>query len=323
MSFFYTLLGKLPLNFFILLGCIVFLSSCSKRHSSPGRDNGLDAPPPKYLTPKFSHANYKPYNIRGRLYLPKHHLEPTVRKEQVGVASWYGPGFHGKKTSNGDTYNMYSLTAAHPTLPIPCVILVTNRTNGKQVKLLVNDRGPFSKNRILDVSKKAAQVLEFIKQGVTQVSIKYLHNETMAILKGAKFTNEWPQKEIKMPLIEEIVHPAPARQTPQVIGPEVIAAGDEAQNKPLFIQVASFQNRANAENIAIKMQNLGAVQIIANDTNTEAHKTEKETEKTPLSPSAKVLHKVIVGPFNNYQKAESALKKIADQGFHDAKIRPV
>ena len=97
----------------------------------------------------------KPYTVLGQTYYPRE--QPDYK--EVGMASWYGSDFHNKKTANGETYNMNDYTAAHRTLPLPSMVKITNLENGKSVKVRVNDRGPFAKGRIVDVSKKVAQKL--------------------------------------------------------------------------------------------------------------------------------------------------------------------
>lgn len=94
--------------------------------------------------------------------------------KQSGMASWYGRQFHGRQTANGERFNMHAMTAAHRTLPLNCVIRVTNKTNGKSVVLRVNDRGPFSGNRVLDVSYGASKALGFTDNGLTNVKIEVL-----------------------------------------------------------------------------------------------------------------------------------------------------
>lgn len=121
----------------------------------------------------------KPYTIMGQTYYP--HIDEDY--EEIGMASWYGSDFHNKKTSNGETYNMNDFTAAHRTLPMPSMVRITNLENGRSIKVRVNDRGPFVKNRIIDVSKRVAQELKFHTQGVTRVKVEYLKDETEKMLK--------------------------------------------------------------------------------------------------------------------------------------------
>jgi rare lipoprotein A len=112
----------------------------------------------------------KPYLVAGRLYVPQE--DPRYRAE--GVASWYGDDFHGRLTANGEVFDMASLTAAHPTLPIPSYARVTNLANGKSLVVRVNDRGPYHGDRLIDVSNRAAQLLEFHGKGVARVRVEYV-----------------------------------------------------------------------------------------------------------------------------------------------------
>jgi rare lipoprotein A len=112
----------------------------------------------------------KPYTVAGRVYVPE---EDTGYREE-GMASWYGDDFHGRLTANGEVFDMASLTAAHPTLPMPCYARVTNLGNGKSLIVRVNDRGPYHGNRLIDVSNRAAELLEFKGNGVARVRVEYV-----------------------------------------------------------------------------------------------------------------------------------------------------
>ncbi len=122
------------------------------------------------------------YKIAGKRYHPRE----TYSFEQTGKASWYGPNFHGKKTANGEIFDQNALTAAHRTLQMPSLIRVTNLDNGRSAILRVNDRGPFSKGRVLDVSKGGAKALGFINQGTAHVKIQLLPDESRQAADAAK-----------------------------------------------------------------------------------------------------------------------------------------
>lgn len=113
----------------------------------------------------------KPYRVHGRWYYPKEHPGHVV---QTGRASWYGPNFHGRLTANGEVYNMYGLSAAHPTFPLPCYARVTNVENGSSVMVRVNDRGPYADGRIIDLSSEAAELLDYKDTGTTSVKVEYV-----------------------------------------------------------------------------------------------------------------------------------------------------
>lgn len=124
----------------------------------------------------------KPYSIKGKTYYPEENYE----KEQIGMASWYGPGFHGKKTANGERFDQMALTAAHPTLQMPSLVRVTNLNNNESVVVRINDRGPFHGGRIIDLSKGAAEALKFRNMGTTKVKVQVLGPESMALAQAAR-----------------------------------------------------------------------------------------------------------------------------------------
>ncbi|MGF1651470.1 MAG: septal ring lytic transglycosylase RlpA family protein [Hyphomicrobiaceae bacterium] len=111
-----------------------------------------------------------PYTVAGITYVPAE----NPQYDEIGEASWYGEGFHGKPTANGELYDQASMTAAHPTLPMPSFVRVTNLANGRTVLVRVNNRGPFKRGRIIDVSKAAADALGFAQHGITRVRVQYV-----------------------------------------------------------------------------------------------------------------------------------------------------
>lgn len=135
----------------------------------------------------------RPYRIAGRLYTPRE--DPDY--DRTGVASWYGDAFHGRLTANGEVYDMHTLSAAHPTLPLPSYVRVTNLENNHSVVVRVNDRGPFSYDRVIDLSKRAADVLDFRHDGVARVRVQYagaapLHGQDVEWLEATAQVNGVP-----------------------------------------------------------------------------------------------------------------------------------
>ena len=112
----------------------------------------------------------KPYTVAGRRFEPKH--QPNY--DEVGLASWYGPGFHGRRTANGETFDQHAFTAAHPTLPLPAYARVTNLANGRSVMVRINDRGPFSHSRVIDLSRRTADALNFRQNGTAKVRVQFV-----------------------------------------------------------------------------------------------------------------------------------------------------
>ena len=134
------------------------------------------------------YGNHSPYEVFGKTYRVNTRV---LDFKQTGYASWYGKKFHGKLTSNQEVFDMYKLTAAHKTLPLPSYVEVTNLSNNKKVVVRVNDRGPFVGDRIIDLSYAAATVLDFVNEGVTKVKIEVLNSppETM-VRAGPNFTED-------------------------------------------------------------------------------------------------------------------------------------
>jgi rare lipoprotein A len=147
----------------------------------PPEEAGLDTPPvagpePK-LEPLANHAN-RPYRLRGRQFRPMTDLRPF---KQRGIASWYGTRFHGRRTATGEHYDMHSMSAAHPTLPLPSYVKVTNLKSGTSIIVRVNDRGPFAHDRVIDLSKAAASHLGMIEGGVAAVEVNLIVPEPAGV----------------------------------------------------------------------------------------------------------------------------------------------
>ncbi len=195
----------------LLVGC----SSTSK--NSEALSDG-SAPTPAVRGYKVG----KPYSIKGVWYYPRVDYDYV----EEGVASWYGPGFDGKTTANGETYDMNDLTAAHRTLPMPCVVQVTNLENGRSLKLKVNDRGPFARDRIIDVSRRASQLLGFHIQGTTRVRVEIVEDESrmLAAALGVPSEVAWAAGRLAVPsaaavpVTEVAAAPVPASSMGEEIG---------------------------------------------------------------------------------------------------------
>lgn len=165
----------------------------------------------------------KAYSVLGKNYNP---LKERTPYKETGIASWYGRKFHGQKTSSGEPYDMYGMTAAHPTLPIPSYVRVTNHDNGKSVILRVNDRGPFHANRLIDLSWTAAYKLDYLGEGSAQVEVEsILPGQEAAIAQTVPAPEPVPLETSASPL------------------PEVRRAEGH------YIQIGAFGNRDNAETL--------------------------------------------------------------------------
>ncbi|HJS21498.1 MAG TPA: septal ring lytic transglycosylase RlpA family protein [Steroidobacteraceae bacterium] len=164
--------------------------------------------------PRSRSGNPPFYEVMGRRYFV---LSSSAGYLERGVASWYGPDFHGGRTANGDTYDMYGMTAAHTTLPLPCHVQVTNLSNGRSVVVRVNDRGPFVANRLIDLSYAAALKLDMVRAGTALVEVRVVSAST----------------------------PNP---------PPVAATAPLAQ---LYVQAGAFAEQANAERLLARMRSAG------------------------------------------------------------------
>lgn len=156
------------------------LAACG---SSSDRTRTVSVPGPTG-TPYKPYLVGIPYEIAGKTYYPRENFD----YDRTGVASWYGRQFHGRRTANGEIFNMNAMTAAHPTLPMPTIARVTNLSNGKSVIVRINDRGPFASDRIIDLSRRAATELGFRDKGVTRVRVTVLKRESQKLKQGETVT---------------------------------------------------------------------------------------------------------------------------------------
>ena len=163
--------------FFIIQGCtsgVEVAANLGKKYLIPKEKENIAAKPIYKIGNK--------YNVKGKFYFPKKNLSYN----KTGIASWYGPKFHGKLTANGEIYNQYALTAAHKTLPLPSAVKVTNLQNNKSIVLRINDRGPFVNDRIIDLSSKAADILDLKRNGTGLVRVMILKEKSILLEKLAK-----------------------------------------------------------------------------------------------------------------------------------------
>jgi len=225
------------------------------------KDDGPGANPPPNLEsvpdavpkaePLHRFAN-RPYQVFGKNYVPAAYLAPF---RQTGIGSWYGRRFHGAPTSSGEPYDMYAMTAAHPTLPIPSYVRVTNLANRRSVVVRINDRGPFHADRIIDLSYTAASKLGYVEAGSARVAVE-------ALLAGASAPLQEAQK------------PAPLREARKPEAEPVQEA--RAEPKGVFLQLGAFSAREAAENFRTHVYReltwlSEAIQVIAGGTGFRLH----------------------------------------------------
>lgn len=174
---------------YMFVAGVIFLNGCASKGTP--ELSGLSAQSQAMVIKQYG-GTYKvgnPYKIMGKWYYPKEDYSYS----EIGTASWYGDDFHAKKTANGEKYDMNTLTAAHRTLPLPSIVRVTNLENGRSLVLRVNDRGPYAKERIIDISKRGAQLLGYQTKGTTKVRVEILEKESKA-LKAALLGQKVPEQ---------------------------------------------------------------------------------------------------------------------------------
>lgn len=273
-----------------------------------------------------------PYKIGDRWYYPADDKD----YEETGVASWYGPQFHAKSTANGETFDMNSVSAAHRTLPMPSYVEVTNLNNGRQLVVRVNDRGPFAKDRIIDLSRRAAQLLGFDQQGTAPVRVRRVYPDADGTIAPAL-----PQTTIAQatpvpapapagqpvpasaPVVQTALPPSPYQQAPYQqapyqqgpaaptqtasaapVNPYAAPTAQPARAGMVYIQVAALSDNDRADTLALNLRRFGT---------------------TLVEPTARGIYRVQIGPFDSRQAAEIVLAEIRAAGYSDARVtlRPI
>jgi rare lipoprotein A len=306
---------RLAVRLFSCASLAVLAAACS---STP------PPPPPQPINTVTVPPNagvYKvgqPYQIDNVWYYPRE--QPDY--DETGIASWYGPTFYGKPTANGETYDGNKLTAAHKTLPLPVNVRVTNLDNGKSLVVRVNDRGPFARGRIIDLSKRAAELLDVVQSGTARVRITYL---ARADLNGAppeetprevaKALPAAPSGKIESATLAAVpgAKVAPPTRTASLPTVAPIPAAMFADNQPtgnvtqvpvastrLYVQLGAFSRMDNAKALLGKVG--GDLRI------------------STLQRNGQTLYRVRSGPLASVQDADAALARITGAGANDAHI---
>ena len=238
-----------------------------------------------------------PYKINGKWYYPA----VDYSYNEVGIASWYGPGFHGKKTANGEIFDQNKISAAHKTLPMPSIVRVTNLDNGIILEnIRINDRGPFAGNRIIDLSKKAAEVLGFVNNGVANVRVEIMENESR--IYAARNSNPDKVRKANNAKIEKIeVKNLDNNEINKTTSNKEVIQNNEnsnkiLNNKPLLIQVGAFSDHRNAKSLTKKLSEFKAY-----------------VERIFIGN--KYLYRVRIGPLTNLDIANTIKTKLFDLGY--------
>ena len=255
---------------------------------SSDRKKAYVAPPPQEGTYKVG----QPYDIDGITY------RPTIDEDynEKGIASWYGPKFHGKRTANGEFFDMNAVSAAHQTLPMPSMVRVTNLDNGRSLAVRVNDRGPFVRGRIVDMSRRGAQLLGFRYKGTARVRVRIMPEESRRLAAVARVT---PRPASMARKADGVVF----EPLPQSTGPVETAAlpATGAAIERVYIQAGAFLNEENANKLKARLAPIGRAVIAPRG-------------EGPL------LYRVLLGPYADIAQARSLLGLVSARSRADAKI---
>lgn len=264
-----------------------------------------------------------PYQIAGTWYYPREDFD----YRETGIASWYGPGFHGKSTANGETYNEQDLTAAHRTLPMPSMVRVTNLDNGRTIKVRINDRGPFARSRILDVSRRAAELLGFENQGTAKVLVEIVEDESRQMANAALNGEIAASAPRAVPLVAvtaeplagtappgptaapgagqtalAIPNPSDVRPSDLTNGTDVVVVGRPVEGTDIYVQAGAFTNFDNANRLRARLAALGNVRI--------ASALVEDTQ----------FFRVQLGPLTDVGMADRLLDMLLANGHSEARV---
>lgn len=251
-----------------------------------------------------------PYKIKGKWYYP----QESYTLVETGIASWYGPGFHGKLTANGEIFDKNELTAAHRTLQMPSLVRVTNLENGRSLIVRINDRGPFARGRIIDLSERAAELLGFKVQGTAKVRVEVLNAESLKIAEAAKRGQDTSGFEVAMnrgepiPANATIEDPAPVERTVPghmargVFYPDPIVSERPVTPTSLFIQAGSFSSAENANQLARRLAPFGQADVF------------------PAQVGGTTYYRVRIGPLAKVAEADELLARMAQSGYKEGII---
>ena len=245
-----------------------------------------------------------PYEIEGEWYYP----QEDATYDNTGIASWYGPKFHGRRTANGEIFDMDLLTAAHPTLPMPVRAKVTNLENGRSVIVRINDRGPFAKDREIDMSRHAADLLGFKEKGTAKVRVQYLGRAPLYDTSGRLIKRQEPDRFIAdkpvTPKEDSKVAAAPVAPVDvrSAEGKRVVKPLPDVEEKRYAVQVGVFSMRENAEALQVRLKDFAPVKIVE------------------VEMGGATLYRVKMGGANIRADARLTLERLVAAGHTDAVI---
>jgi rare lipoprotein A len=261
--------------------------------SNPPNPNEIADAVPR-LEPRSLYGNPPFYVVAGHRYAV---LPSSVGFIERGVASWYGTEFHGLKTSTGEPYDMFAMTAAHKTLPLPCYARVTNLSNGRSVVVRINDRGPFVDNRVIDLSYSAARKLDMIRNGTAFVQLEVLTPAAPVI------TAELPVTAPAVAAASVGVSSVPPMVSPPAPASPAPTPPVAAPASTFFIQVGAYARPENAESVARKLRAEGIDHVI-----------------TLTAAGSQSLERVRIGPIVSVQQFDALIARLLALGYPNARL---
>ncbi len=265
----------------------------------------------------------KPYRIKGRVYRPT----SDYGYDETGIASWYGQRFHNKKTANGEVFNKNELTAAHKTLPLPCLARVTNLDNGKSLVVRVNDRGPFSGKRIIDLSQRAAQLLGFERKGIAKVRVQVMKEESKSIADAMRNYGTYAKRKVKaQPRVRaQAVRIARVPDAPQYMSTNKIrvAKVETESLPPIEVErqsIATFKPEPVVQQVQVTGDNNIYVQAGAFTDISNARRLQRKL--TPIGRTVmaqayvkeRKYYRVRVGPISSVAMADQIVDRVISSG---------
>jgi len=264
---------------------------------APAQGNYVPDAVPR-VEPRSRYGNPPYYDAFGKRYYV---LSTNIGYVERGVASWYGPGFHQIRTSTGEPYDMYAMSAAHKTLPLPAYVSVTNLQNGRSVVVRVNDRGPFVGNRIIDLSYSAAAKLDMIRGGTAFVEVRSIDPTTW--VPAPAIHPSIAAAPAPTPSIEVVTVPAaPGSSAPAA--PAAPAQAPASVGAPLFVQAGAFADPSNAERLAQKLRGGAYGNVFVRDDRIAGRR----------------MYRVRIGPVPNVAEFDRVIAALERDGIHDAHL---
>ena len=312
---------------------LVFLAGC-------GMDSGSGEPGTHTDTEPVAKPHYRigaPYQVDGTWYYPQR----DDGYDESGIASWYDPEYEGNLTANGEVFDRDSVSGAHRTLPLPSIVRVTNLENGRQIDVRINDRGPFVRGRLVDLSRRAAQLLGFVDQGLTRARVEILPERSRTAAAALEGTGTigpnagdsaalppppaaTPRGPVSSGILSSIPGSAIAPETSRTARPRpgsvgnataLFARGDPSVAVPqtsvvqrvvhptqLYVEAAAFSRSANAGNVSNALSDIGNAAI------------------RNAVVRGRTMYQVRIGPLASVQMADQVLQRVIDRGFPGARI---